>query len=241
MERFLSRGFARTRSPILASGSEAACAPNPTNPFAQLVAGASYEDMPFICLDLSLVSDRLNVDAAQAGRHSDLLSPNQCGWASCAELTKVLPMAILAGLHILAAVIWVGGMFFAYNVLRPSAGPLASAERLALWHRVFSRFFPWVWVSIVLLLISGYGMIFAYFGGFSGAALHVHIMQGTGIVMTLLFFHLFFGPWRRFGQAIEIGALPEAGKELHRIRRTVAINLVLGVLTAVVGTSGRFW
>jgi len=98
-------------------------------------------------------------------------------------------------LHVVAAVVWVGGMFFAYMVLRQSAGPLEPAVRLALWHRVFRRFFPWVWASIVLLLLSGYGMIFLYLGGFAGAGLHVYVMQGTGILMMLLFLHLFFGPW----------------------------------------------
>ena len=71
-------------------------------------------------------------------------------------------MALLVALHVLAAVVWVGGMFFAYMVLRPSAGPLQSDTRLKLWHRVFQRFFPWVWASIILLLVSGYGMIFLY-------------------------------------------------------------------------------
>ena len=117
-------------------------------------------------------------------------------------------MTILVTLHVLAAVVWVGGMFFAYMVLRQSAGPLEPAVRLALWHRVFRRFFPWVWASIVLLLLSGYGMIFLYLGGFAGAALHVYVMQGTGILMMLLFLHLFFGPWRRFGHAVEREAFP---------------------------------
>jgi uncharacterized membrane protein len=150
-------------------------------------------------------------------------------------------MPILVTLHVLAAVVWVGGMFFAYMVLRQSVGPLEPAVRLALWHRIFCRFFPWVWASIVLLLVSGYGMMFLYFGGFAGAPLHIHVMQGTGILMMLLFLHLFFGPWRRFGQAVEREAFPEAAKELDQIRRIVATNLVLGLLTVIVGASGRFW
>ena len=150
-------------------------------------------------------------------------------------------MPILVMLHVLAAVIWVGGMFFAYTVLRHSVGPLEPAVRLGLWHRVFRRFFPWVWASIVLLLVSGYSMMFLYFGGFAGTGLHVHVMQGTGILMVLLFLHLFFVPWRRFGHAVEREAFPEAAKELDQIRRIVAINLVLGLLTVIVGASGRFW
>jgi uncharacterized membrane protein len=150
-------------------------------------------------------------------------------------------VALLIALHVLAAVVWVGGMFFAYMVLRPSAGPLQSDTRLKLWHRVFQRFFPWVWASIVLLLVSGYGIIFLYLGGFAGAGLYVHVMQGIGIVMMLLFLHLFFAPWRRFSVAVERDALPEAAIELGQIRRIVAVNLALGLATIIVGASGRFW
>ena len=39
--------------------------------------------------------------------------------------------ASLIALHILSAVVWVGGMFFAYMVLRPAAGRLEQVERLA--------------------------------------------------------------------------------------------------------------
>jgi len=150
-------------------------------------------------------------------------------------------VALLIALHILAAVVWVGGMFFAYVVLRPSAGPLEPETRLALWHRVFRGFFPWVWLSIIVLLASGYGMIFLYFGGFAGLGLHIHVMQGIGIVMMLLFGHLFFGPWRRFRDAVDARHFPEAAGYLTQIRTIVAVNLVLGLLTIIVGASGRFW
>ncbi len=144
-------------------------------------------------------------------------------------------------IHILAAVIWVGGMFFAYLVLRPSAGPLEPALRLSLWQRVFARFFPVVWASILALVASGYGMVFLFLGGFHGVGVHVHVMQGTGIVMILLFLHLFFAPWRRFQSAIAAGDLPAAGRNLETIRVLVASNLVIGLITVVVGASGRYW
>jgi len=149
-------------------------------------------------------------------------------------------MAVLLALHVLAAVIWVGGMFFAYMVLRPSAGPLESASRLALWQRVFGRFFPWVWASIAVLLISGYSILFLRFGGFQAAPPHIHVMQATGILMMLLFLHLYFAPWRRFSRAVETGVLQDAAASLNQIRRIVATNLVLGLVTVAVGASGRF-
>jgi uncharacterized membrane protein len=150
-------------------------------------------------------------------------------------------MAMLVALHVLAAVAWVGGMFFAYMVLRPSAGPLEPRLRLALWQRVFGRFFPWVWASIAVLLASGYAMLFLHFGGFTGAGLHIHVMQATGILMMLLFLHLFFVPWRRFSRALEAGQFDSAAHSLNQMRRIVAINLVLGIITIAAGASGRFW
>ncbi|WP_343074980.1 hypothetical protein [sulfur-oxidizing endosymbiont of Gigantopelta aegis] len=45
-------------------------------------------------------------------------------------------------LHLLSAVIWVGGMFFAHMILRPSAvEQLEPPQRLPLWVAVFGRFF----------------------------------------------------------------------------------------------------
>ena len=78
--------------------------------------------------------------------------------------------------HILASVVWVGGMFFAYLALRPAAGALDPQTRLGLWERVFGNFFPWVWASVVALLASGYAMVFLFFEGFAGVGVHVHVM-----------------------------------------------------------------
>lgn len=149
--------------------------------------------------------------------------------------------AILLTLHALAAVVWVGGMFFAYLVLRPAAGPLEPPQRLALWRRVFGGFFPWVWAAVALLLASGYALVFLSFGGFAGVGLHVHLMQTSGLVMMLLFAHLFFAPWRRFRRAVDDGDWAGAAKGLGSIRRIVAVNLALGLLTVAAGAGGRYW
>ena len=149
-------------------------------------------------------------------------------------------MALLVLLHALGAVVWVGGMFFAYLVLRPVAGGLEPAVRLQLWRGVFQKFFPWVWASVVTLLLSGYAMIVVY-GGFGQVGLHIHVMQLVGLVMMALFLHLVFAPWRRFRLAVDAGEIPEAGAQLGQIRRIVGINLALGLLTIAIGTSGQWW
>ena len=66
-------------------------------------------------------------------------------------------------------------------------------------------------------------------------------MQGLGILMVLFFLHLYFAPWRRFRAALDQGALPEAAKQLNQIRMIVAINLTLGILTVIIGGTGRYW
>jgi uncharacterized membrane protein len=143
--------------------------------------------------------------------------------------------------HILAAVIWVGGMFFAHLVLRPSAGPLDTPTRLALWERVLGRFFTWVWLSIVALLVSGFAMVMFGFGGFAALGHYTNVTMAVGIVMMLMFAHVFFGPWKRFRRAVAAANWTEAERNIKQIRILVTVNLVLGLVTVVVGASGRYF
>jgi uncharacterized membrane protein len=152
----------------------------------------------------------------------------------------LLPVILLA-IHILAAVFWVGGMAFAYMILRPAAGLLEPPQRLGLWRRVFASFLPWVGVSVVALLVSGFWLMFDLFGGFAGAALYINLMMTVGIIMMLLYLHLVFAPWRRFKAAVDAGTWPDAARYLNQIRIIVATNLVLGIVTLVIGGTGRYW
>lgn len=150
-------------------------------------------------------------------------------------------LAAALALHVFAAVVWVGGMFFAYMALRPTAAQLLEpAQRLPLWRGVFTRFFPWVWLAVLSLLITGYGMLFMLFNGFTHAPVYVHIMHGLGILMMLLYMHVFFAPYRRLRLALDDNNLPEAGRRLNQIRQIIAINLSLGIIVVIVASAGRF-
>ncbi|HXC27173.1 MAG TPA: CopD family protein [Stellaceae bacterium] len=154
--------------------------------------------------------------------------------------TAALATAALI-VHALAAVVWVGGMFFAHQVLRPAAAGLEPAPRLTLWSRVLGRFFAWVFVAIVLLLASGFALVSGVFGGFRAAGLYIQLMMGLGIVMMLLFLHLYFAPWRRFRAAVARQDWADGGRQLGQIRTLVTVNLVLGLLVVAIGGSGRYW
>ena len=150
-------------------------------------------------------------------------------------------MSFSIALHLLAAVIWVGGMFFAHTSLRPAAVQVLEPPlRLELWVQVFRRFFVLVWISIGLILITGYWMLFQYFGGFQGAGLHIHIMHGAGIVMVMIYLHVFFAPYRRLKQAVIIQDYPLAGAQLNQIRKLVGINILIGLLVITIGSAGRY-
>jgi uncharacterized membrane protein len=149
-------------------------------------------------------------------------------------------MIISLALHVLGAVVWVGGMFFAHMVLRPSAGVLDPAVRLPLWSRVLARFFLWVWLAVAALLLTGFGMI-AILGGFKGLAISIHLMMGIGLVMMAIFGHLYFAPWQRFRLAVSREDWPQAEQNIQKIRLLVTVNLILGLLTVVIGATGRYF
>lgn len=150
-------------------------------------------------------------------------------------------MTLGLAFHTLAAVIWVGGMFFAHLVLRPSAGALDAQTRLALWERVLRRFFAWVWLSIAALLVSGFAMVMIGFGGFASLAHYISVMMAVGIIMVMLFAHVYFAPWRRFRHAVAAANWTEAEGNIRQIRKLVTVNLLLGLVTVVVGASGRYF
>ncbi len=152
-------------------------------------------------------------------------------------------MGMMIGLmlHVLAAVIWVGGMFFAYMVLRPSLSSVEPSVRLPVWQGVFARFFLWVWLSIVVLAASGYTMISQEFGGFSTVSPYVRVMMTTGVVMILIYLGLYFIPWRRFRAAVASADWAAADAQVKRIRLLVGINLILGLATLLVAAGGRFY
>ncbi len=145
-------------------------------------------------------------------------------------------------LHVLSATLWVGGMFFAYQILRPvAASELEAPQRLRLWAAVFSRFFPWVWLFVLLLPASGYWLVFQLYGGMGGVGLSVHLMQGLGWVMILIYMHLFFAPFRRLKEAVITEQWQDAARQLNQIRQIVAVNLSLGLIVIAVATGGRLY
>ncbi|VAW75129.1 hypothetical protein MNBD_GAMMA12-785 [hydrothermal vent metagenome] len=145
-------------------------------------------------------------------------------------------MLFLKGLayavHYLSAIIWIGGMFFAYVALRPAAGMMEPDQRLTLWARTLSGFFPWVIVAIILLYTSGIYLILEH----KLLSTPIHVMIGLAVIMTLMFFHVYFAPFKRLKQNVIIKDWPAAGKNLAQIRLLVGINLSIGLAMVAIVT-----
>jgi uncharacterized membrane protein len=133
--------------------------------------------------------------------------------------------------HVLCAVIWVGGMFFAYVVLRPSLAVLEPIQRIALHTQVFRRFFLIVWHVMPLILLSGFAVLFGLYGGPAAAPWNVASMMLLGLIMSAVFVLIVFGPYARFRRTTDRAT---AAASADRIRKLIGMNLVLGLVTIVV-------
>lgn len=149
-------------------------------------------------------------------------------------------MAIAIVLHALFAVIWVGGMFFAWVCLRPATGALEPSVRQQLWVAALGRYFPWIVAAVVVVLGTGFYMI-SVLGGMQLVSPWVHGMLGLGVVMTLLFLHVLFAPFKRLKRAVAVGDSALAGRKLGQIRLLVGLNLLLGLLAVVAGAMASLY
>lgn len=143
--------------------------------------------------------------------------------------------AFLLAAHALAAALWIGSVFFAYVVLRVTAPP-EPAARLALWSRSLSRFFVFVWLFVIALLVSGYAMLEN--GG--PRTWPIWTMQGVGWAMFAIFCTLALHHLPSLRRAVDAGDWPAAGATMARMRPLMAIVLVSGIVLIVLGTIARY-
>lgn len=147
-----------------------------------------------------------------------------------------MKVALLA--HLLGAVVWIGGMFFAYFALRPAALMLDPLHRLPLWAGTLGKFFRWVWIAVALIFGSGFYML-TEIAGLARVPFNVHLMLYVGVLMTFLFSYVFFVPFSALDRAIGTQDWSAGAAALNTIRKAVAINLMLGFVNIAIATVGR--
>ena len=151
-------------------------------------------------------------------------------------------MTIYSGLllvHLLGAVVWIGGMVFALFCLRPAAiVVLPPQQRIPLLHAALGRFFTIVVLVIALMIASGVAMIVTV--GVKQMPFAWQWMIGLGIVMMAVFFHLRAAPFARLEKSVQSQDWPSAGRYLDQIRVGVMLNLAIGLSIVAIMKLGRY-
>ncbi|NJM44052.1 MAG: hypothetical protein HC858_08935 [Brachymonas sp.] len=133
--------------------------------------------------------------------------------------------------HLAAAIVWLGGMTFMLFSLRPALlAQLQGEPRLALLAQVLKRFFAIVLGAVAVLLLTGlhlYGAG-AKAVGMPSIPLGWHLMAGLGILMMLLFGHIYFAGLKGLQRALAAFDLPLAASKAAQIHTLVVVNFVLG-------------
>ena len=104
---------------------------------------------------------------------------------------------------------------------------------------MFRRFFALVWISIALILVSGFGTLIKV--GFGNAPPAWHLMMVVGLAMVVVFVNLWFGPWQRLQAAVAGQDWASGAGALNAIRQRVALNLGLSAVNIAAATLGLAW
>lgn len=145
-------------------------------------------------------------------------------------------MRIALLIHLLAVIVWIGGMFFAHVCLRPvAAEQLPPLQRLPLLSAVLGRFFAAVTVAIIAIFATGIWR-FAEVGAV--APWRWHAMAGIGTAMTVIFLIILLRFHPRLKAAVAAQDWPAGGAAMNVIRPLVLVNLILGIITVVLALLG---
>jgi uncharacterized membrane protein len=133
--------------------------------------------------------------------------------------------ALLKLSHVLAVMLWVGGMAFAHFFLRPAVQALDPPQRLALMQRVLRRFLDAAGIAVLVAVASGAAMM-----ALGSRSAHIDLMAGLGLLMAAIYGHVRFALYPRLARAVAAQDWPAGGAAMAQVRRWVGINLALGVL-----------
>ncbi len=139
-------------------------------------------------------------------------------------------------LHLVAAIVWMGGMTFMIFALKSSVASLEPSVRAPLMAQVWQRFFAVVLGAIVVLFATGSHLYTAGFRatrlatGTAGVPIGWNVMLVLGIAMILIFGHIYFASFKRFKRAVAQAQWPAAGAAAALIQKMVLLNFVLGWL-----------
>jgi uncharacterized membrane protein len=138
-------------------------------------------------------------------------------------------------LHLISAIVWMGGMTLMLFALRPATLAVMEPQpRARLMAEVWRRFFAMVAVAVVVLFTTGTHLYTQTFkavkaaGGAGSVPLGWNVMLVVGLVMMLMFGHIYFASLPKFKRAVAAAEWPVAGAVAAKIHTMVVANFALG-------------
>jgi uncharacterized membrane protein len=148
--------------------------------------------------------------------------------------------SIIVFLHVIAAVIWVGGMIAIRFAVHYSMQDVTDPKiKLGRTLELLRRFFNMVIPSILLLLITAVIMIIGL--NLKGTPVYslVLIKEAIWTVMTIVFIYIYIKR-NKAAKAFEAGELPVAKAHLTPLASyLIPLNIVLGIVAIYLGVNLR--
>ena len=143
-------------------------------------------------------------------------------------------------IHLIAGIVWMGGMTFMLFALRPAVlGTMDAQPRAILMGQIWKRFFVLVLIAIVLLFATGTHLYTATFRaarlatGNGNVPLGWNVMLVLGITMMLIFGHIYFAGFKKYKKAVGAAEWATAAKAAGLIHKMTLINFTMGWLAIV--------
>jgi len=148
--------------------------------------------------------------------------------------------ASIKAVHLLANIVWLGGMVFAMFFLRPALATLEPAVRLPLMHEVMRRFANAVVAVLLIVLFTGLWMIgnvarAAIEGGGSFTMpLDWKVKSTLGVLVLLIVGHIRFALFKRCDKSVQAKDWPAAAAVMEKVRFWVLVNMAIGVFVVAI-------
>ena len=148
--------------------------------------------------------------------------------------------SIIVFLHVISAVLWVGGMLAIRFAVHYSMQEIDDPKiKLGRTLETLRRFFNMVIPAILILLLTAIVMIIAL--GFKGTQLYnfVILKEIIWTIMTIIFIFIYIKR-NKASKAFNNGDLPTAKRHLVPIAKYfIPINIVLGIIAIYLGVTLR--
>jgi uncharacterized membrane protein len=149
-------------------------------------------------------------------------------------------VSIALSIHIVAIVVWLGGLFLLSVVLPPTIRDLDTKLAMSVWSRILSGFLVWGSASLIVIVATGVVLVNLRFGGFSHMPIVHRWNMMIGLPAIALYAYLYLVVWRRYHRAMSCGDSQAAERSALAVRRVMGVILILGLGASVVSAAGHY-